>query len=82
MKKLMNYQKGINLGGWLSQGSLEKEHLDTFILEDDIKRIASWGADHIRLPLDFEIIETYSGEEKRTDMCTLTTALAGVENTV
>lgn len=64
MKKLMNYQKGVNLGGWLSQGSLEKEHLDTFILEDDIKQIASWGADHIRLPLDYENVETESGEEK------------------
>lgn len=64
MKKLLNYQKGVNLGGWLSQGSLEKEHLDSFILEKDIEKIASWGADHVRLPVDFENIETESGEEK------------------
>ena len=29
MKKLLGYQKGVNLGGWLAQGKLEKEHLDT-----------------------------------------------------
>lgn len=33
MKTLYGFKKGINLGGWLSQGSLEKEHLDTFITE-------------------------------------------------
>lgn len=64
MKKLLNFQKGVNLGGWLSQGSLEKEHLDTFISEKDIEKIASWGADHVRLPVDFENIETEGGEEK------------------
>ena len=25
MKKLIGYQKGVNLGGWLSQGKLDKE---------------------------------------------------------
>lgn len=64
MKKLEKFQKGVNLGGWLSQGSLEKEHLDSFILEEDIARIASWGADHVRLPVDFENIETDDGKEK------------------
>ena len=38
MKILEGFQKGVNLGGWLSQGSKEKKHLDTFILEEDIKR--------------------------------------------
>lgn len=64
MKKLNGFQKGVNLGGWLSQGSLEKEHLDTFILESDIAKIASWGIDHVRLPLDFENVETEDGTEK------------------
>ena len=64
MKRLDGFQKGVNLGGWLSQGSLEEEHLKTFILEDDIAKIASWGADHVRLPVDFENIETEDGAEK------------------
>lgn len=50
MRVLEGYQRGINLGGWLSQCvSYTKEHFDTFILEDDIKKIAGWGMDHIRL---------------------------------
>lgn len=64
MKKLENFQRGVNLGGWLSQGKLEKQHLDTFILEPDIAKIASWGADHVRLPVDFENIENPDGSEK------------------
>ena len=61
MRKLEGFQRGINLGGWLSQGPLDKHHLDTFIVEDDIKKIAGWGADHVRLPLDYENVETEEG---------------------
>ena len=64
MKKLIGYQKGVNLGGWLSQGKFDKEHLDTFITEKDIEVIASWGCDHVRLPVDFENIENIDGTEK------------------
>ena len=56
MNKLIGYQKGVNLGGWLSQGSLELEHLDSFIKEEDIRRIKEMGCDHLRLPVDFENI--------------------------
>ncbi len=56
MIKLEGYQKGINLGGWLSQGSLERSHIENFITEDDIKRIKEIGCDHLRLPVDFENI--------------------------
>lgn len=62
MKTLNGFQKGINLGGWLSQGKLDKEHLDTFIVEDDIRIISTWGLDHVRLPVDFENIETIDGQ--------------------
>ncbi len=59
MEMMKNYQAGVNLGGWLSQygAELQKEHLDTFIVEADIKRIAEWGMDHVRLPVDYPIIE-------------------------
>ena len=41
MKRFEGFEHGVNLGGWLSQCvSYEKEHFDTFILEEDIKRIA------------------------------------------
>lgn len=65
MRVLEGYQKGINLGGWLSQCmSYEKEHFDTFIVEEDIKKITDWGFDHIRLPVDYDVIETEIGDNK------------------
>jgi len=51
------YRSGINLGGWISQSRLEKEHIAGFIKKDDVDRIASWGLDHIRLPFDYPILE-------------------------
>lgn len=61
MKKWNGYQKGINLGGWLSQAELTKEHCDTFITEGDIKQIAEWGFDHVRLPVDYNLVQDNNG---------------------
>ncbi|MBR1384531.1 MAG: cellulase family glycosylhydrolase [Ruminococcus sp.] len=63
MKRFDGYMRGVDLGGWLSQGSYDKEHLDSFIVEDDIKKIAGWGLDHVRLPVDYNILETEEGED-------------------
>ncbi|GMA58138.1 endoglucanase [Alicyclobacillus sacchari] len=53
------FMSGVNLGGWISQyWQASKEHFDTFIREEDITRIASWGMDHVRLPLDYPVIES------------------------
>ncbi|HEX3017104.1 MAG TPA: cellulase family glycosylhydrolase [Caproicibacter sp.] len=62
MKQFTGYKKGINLGGWLSQCDHSKQHYDSFIMESDISRIASWGLDHVRLPVDYELIETDHGD--------------------
>ena len=64
MRTLDGFKKGVNLGGWLSQGPLDKEHLDTFITEKDIARIASWGLDHVRLPIDYDNFENEDGSDK------------------
>ena len=64
MRNLDGFKKGVNLGGWLSQGPLDKEHLDTFITEKDIARIASWGLDHVRLPIDYDNFENEDGSDK------------------
>ena len=66
MNKLIGYQHGVNLGGWLSQGSTEKSHLDTFITEKDIEKISSWGCDHVRLPVDYYNIENSDGTPKES----------------
>ncbi len=67
MRKFDGFQKGINLGGWLSQcDEYIKEHFDIFIREEDIRQIADWGFDHIRLPLDYETIMEENGTFKET----------------
>ena len=77
MKTLDGFKKGVNLGGWLSQGPLDKEHLDTFITEKDIARIASWGLDHVRLP----ILKTRTEVIRNTATLTSIHALSGAGST-
>ncbi len=57
MRKFKGFQKGVNLGGWISQYDINtEEHFNTFITKADIERIAGWGLDHVRLPIDYEVI--------------------------
>ena len=59
--RFSNFQKGINLGGYLSQYDCIPEppvteqemerHFASFITEEDIKRIAALGFDHVRVPV-------------------------------
>jgi len=63
MRVFEGFQRGVNLGGWLSQADRpEKQHYDTFITEQDIKDIAALKVDHVRLPVDYTLIETADGE--------------------
>jgi endoglucanase len=51
-------QSGVNLGGWISQYPVfDYHHFDTFITCSDIRRIADWGCDHVRLPVDYPVLE-------------------------
>lgn len=61
MKKINGFYRGVNLGGWLSQCSYEKDHMDNFICEDDFRIIAAWGTDHVRVPFDYNILENTDG---------------------
>lgn len=60
----MPYKKGINLGGYFSQCVHTKEHYESFICEKDIVQIANWGFDHVRVPMDYEFLESEEGEPK------------------
>lgn len=63
MRVFEGYQRGVNLGGWISQCvSYDKAHFDNFITEKDIQLIASWGLDHVRVPVDYDIIMTDEDE--------------------
>lgn len=66
MKDWKGFKKGINLGGWMSQCDYSNERLKNFIQREDIERIASWGADHVRLPIDFNILENTDGSYNET----------------
>jgi hypothetical protein len=53
-----HYTSGVNLGGWLSQyQNYDHAHFRSFITEIDIQRIAGWGMDHVRLPVDYPVLE-------------------------
>ncbi len=54
----MKLRKGVNLGGWMSQCDYSRDRLDNFITEADFEKIASWGLDHVRLPVDYNVIQT------------------------
>ena len=61
MKQFLGFSHGINLGGWLSQCDHTKERYDNFIKESDIEKIHSWGMDHIRVPVDYDLVEEKDG---------------------
>ena len=62
MKEFKGFMHGVNLGGWFSQCNHTQERYDNFIKEDDFKILSGWGLDHIRLPIDYELVETAAGQ--------------------
>ena len=76
MREFKGYMHGINLGGWFSQCDHSIKRYDYFVRQDDFRRIASWGFDHVRIPVDYELIldEEYHFKEdgfRRLDDCVL-----------
>ena len=61
MKHFSGYMHGINLGGWFSQCDHTRERYDTFIREKDFEAIKSWGLDHVRIPVDYDLVEDRDG---------------------
>ena len=61
MLKEKGFYKGVNFGGWLSQCDYSEKRLNEFITEPDFKKAASWGIDHIRIPVDYNIFENDDG---------------------
>ena len=56
------FQKGVNLGGWLSQfDRYDPAHFQSFITEKDLKTIAALGFDHVRVPVDYIVLEDETG---------------------
>lgn len=61
MRRWIGFEHGVNLGGWLSQCDYSKERLEHFIVEEDIKRISDWPVDHVRLPIDYNVLQDQDG---------------------
>ena len=61
MLRAKGFKKGINLGGWMSQCDYSEDTLNSFITEEDFARIASWGFDHVRIPVDYNILQNEDG---------------------
>lgn len=57
MLKELGIYKGVNLGGWFSQCDYSEERLNNFITEADFQKIAEWGFDHVRIPIDYNVIQ-------------------------
>lgn len=64
MLKEKGFYKGINLGGWLSQCDYSDDRLNNFITEEDFRKVADWGADHVRIPVDYNVFENTDGSYK------------------
>ena len=79
MLKSMGFYKGVNLGGWLSQCDYSKERMDTFITESDFSKIASWGLDHVRIPIDYNVVQNNDGSIKKDGFNRIDTALSWCE---
>lgn len=56
------YEKGVNLGGWFSQCNYTKERYEGFVTEADIEKLSTWGIDHLRVPVDYNLVEDENGE--------------------
>lgn len=62
MKKWTGYEKGVDLGGWFSQCNYTKERYEGFITEEDFANLSTWGIDHVRIPVDYNLVETEEGQ--------------------
>ena len=59
--KDFGFYRGVDLGGWFSQCDYSEDRLEHFITEKDLDTIASWGLDHVRIPIDYNVVENEDG---------------------
>ncbi len=75
--KWQGFERGMGIGGWLTNYKRfnvlpenkrldltvgDFEHFDSFITEDDVRKIKSWGFDHVRLGFDQIVLEEAPGK--------------------
>jgi len=62
--KDFGFYRGVDLGGWFSQCDYSEDRMNNFITEKDFEIIAGWGLDHVRLPVDYNVMEADDGTWK------------------
>ena len=72
----LGIQKGVNLGGWFSQCDYSEDRLNNFITEDDFREIARLGFDHVRIPVDYNVIRNEDGSPKEEGLRRIDRAFA------
>lgn len=75
MLREKGFYRGVNLGGWFSQCDYSEDRLNHFITEPDFEKIASWGVDHVRLPMDYNIFENEDGSYREDGFARIAKAL-------
>ena len=75
MKQFNGFMHGVNLGGWYSQCNHTEERYDNFIKKEDFSTIKSWGLDHVRLPVDYNLIQEADGTFKESGFKRIQTAI-------
>ena len=66
MNQFRGFQRGINLGGWFSQCDNSVETYENFIRKEDFRTISEWGLDHVRIPVDYNLVEDDEGRYKES----------------
>ncbi|MBQ2309652.1 MAG: cellulase family glycosylhydrolase [Erysipelotrichales bacterium] len=61
MRQFPGYTRGINFGGWFSQCDHTEKRYDYFIRKEDFRRVKRWGLDHVRIPVDYELLQDKDG---------------------
>ena len=57
MRKFNGFLNGINFGGWYSQCDYSLDRFNNFIKEEDFKKVSEWGMDHVRIPVDYNLVQ-------------------------
>ena len=62
--KDFGFYRGVDLGGWFSQCDYSEDRLENIIKEKDFGIISGWGLDHVRIPVDYNVMEAEDGKWK------------------
>jgi endoglucanase len=57
--------KGVNVASWLSTPKYSNEQRAAFFTEENVKQLKELGFDHIRLPIDEEVLWSQNGQPIR-----------------